>query len=167
MASIFPIQINSLRFYVNPTQISVNKPVTYATLPTSNGFVYQVWYDSPETLTITGASAGPTAYNELVFLRQNFENTNKVVQIFYKTRNYQGFITNMTVEHSTTHINRFNYVIPIQLLQGQQFAIEDLSITPANQGIIEGAVNSAATFLNKKLGLNSLQSSLTNLTSKI
>jgi len=71
------------------------------------------------------------------------------------------------LEHSTSHINRFNYNIQIQLLQGQQFAIEDLAITPANQGVIVGAINSAATFLNQKLGLTSLQSSLTNLTSKL
>jgi hypothetical protein len=167
MSSVFPIQINSLNFYINPTQLSISKPTTFATLPTANGFVYQFWYDSPEVLTLTGASAGTTAYNELVFLKNNFQLTNKVVSIFYKTKLYQGFITNLTVEHSTSHINRFNYTLAIQLLQGQQFAIEDMSITQNNQGFIEGGINSAVNLINQKLGLSSVQSSLNNLTSKI
>ncbi len=168
MASIFPIQINNLRFYVNPTQLSITKPLTYATLPTTSGIIYQIWYDSPETLSVTGASAGGTAYNELVFLRQNFENINKVVSIFYKTQLYQGFITNLSVTTDIMgHPNRFNYSIQIQLLQGQKFAIEDFAITSQNQGIISGAINSATNFINQKLGLNNVQASLTKFVSKI
>jgi hypothetical protein len=165
--ALFPISINSLNFYVNPTNLSVTKPLLFSQVPTVGGLVYQAWYDAPETFVLSGESAGSTAYNELVFLRQNFENTNKVVTIGYKAKVYYGFMNSISLEHSTSHINRFRYNIQITLLQGQHFAIEDTALNANNQGLIEGAVNSAANFINQKLGLANIQTQIQSTIAKI
>ena len=142
MSTKFPIQINNLRFRVNPTGLNVTKAVNFGTLPTQNGVKYQIWYDAPEVLTITGASAGGSAYQELVTMKRNFERSDKVSELFYKTRLYKGFITNLTVEHSTGHINQFTYTIQFQLLFGEQFAIEDFSITRDETGVVARTLQS-------------------------
>jgi len=134
MATFLPVQINNLRFSVNPTHLNITKGVNFGTLPTQDGVKYQVWYDAPEILTIAGTSAGKTAYIELSFLKRNFERTNKLSELFYKTRIYKGFITNLQVEHSTTHINQFTYSITFQLVFGEKFAIEDFTVTSKEIG---------------------------------
>lgn len=165
MATKFPLQINNLRFYVNPTQLSISNAVTYGTLPTQSGVRYQVWYDTPPVLTISGSSAGSTAYNELVFLKQNFQRSDKTSKLFYKTQLYTGFLTNITVEASTNHPNEFTYNITFQLLQGQEFAIEDFSLNAKNSGRIQNALNKLSSVINKPL--NSLSSSAQKLLSKL
>jgi hypothetical protein len=134
MATKFPIQINNLRFYVNPTGLNVTKGVSFAPLNTQNGVVFQVWYDVPEVLTITGQSAGNDAYKELAMIKRDFEKTNKLSELFYKTRLYKGFITSVNFDHNTSHPERFNYTITFQLLQGEQFAIEDFTIKERSLG---------------------------------
>jgi len=126
----FPLILNNIRFQVNPRNISVNKPLLYQELATQHGVRYQIWYDRPETLTIQGMSAGDTAFRELLFLKQNFERTtsNKISELFYKTKVYRGFITQLTVGHSVDEHLRFPYQIEFQLLQGEQFNIHDFSL---------------------------------------
>lgn len=165
MATKFPLQINNLRFFVNPTQLSISNAVTYGTLPTQSGVRYQVWYDTPPTLTISGASAGSTAYQELVFLKQNFQRSDKTSQLFYKTQLYTGFLTNITVESSTSHPNEFTYSITFQLLQGQQFSLEDFSLAANNSGAVQTALNKLASVINQPL--NQLQSTAQKLLSKL
>lgn len=165
MATKFPIQLNNLRFFVNPTQISVSKSVSFSTLATQGGVSYQVWYDAPEMLTLTGASAGSTAYRELLFLKRNFERTDKASELFYKTRLYRGFITSLTIEHSTSHINQFNYTIQFQLLQGEKFGIEDFSLTGKETGIIGTQLRAAENFVNEKL--NVVETNISKLLSKL
>ena len=165
MASKFPIQINNLRFLVNPTGLNVSKTVNFGTLPTQNGVKYQVWYDAPEILTITGASAGRTAYRELVTMKRNFQRADKVSELFYKTRLYKGFITNLTVDHNTAHINYFTYTITFQLLFGEQFAIEDFSITRDETGIVAEQLERLEKNINQPL--NQLESSIEKLLSKL
>lgn len=156
MATKFPLQINSLRFFVNPTGLNVTKGVNFAPLNTQNGVVFQVWYNAPEVLTISGQSAGETAYRELAFLKRNFERTDKLSELFYKTRVYRGFITNLTVDHNTGHVNRFNYTITFQLLHGEKFAIEDFTLRERSlgskvEGFIQDYINEPITKLESKL----------------
>lgn len=165
MATKFPLQINSLRFFVNPTNLKIVKAVNFSPLATQNGITYQVWYDAPEVLTISGVCAGSTAYKELVFLKQNFERTDKVSDLFYKTRLYKGFITSLDVEHNTQHINQFNYNITFQLLFGEKFAIEDFSLTGNEQGVVGRTLNDLENFINQPL--NRLQSSIDKLLKKL
>lgn len=165
MATKFPIQINNLRFFVNPTQISISKNVTFAPLATQSGVIYQVWYDAPEIMTISGASAGSTAYRELLFLKRNFERTDKVSEIFYKTRIYRGFITSLTVEHGTSHINEFTYNIRFQLLFGEKFGVEDFSLTGNETGIIGTQIRNAANFINQPLA--TVETNISKLLSKL
>ena len=136
----FPLILNGIKFQVNPLNLSIDKPLVYQQLPTQAGIQYQVWYDSPEVLGIQGISAGETAFRELLFLKQNFENTNlsSPSELFYKTQTYKGFITNLTVGHSIdTHL-RFPYQINFQLLHGEKFNIQDFSLE-APRGIIGAA----------------------------
>ena len=164
MANIYPLTLNSLKFFVNPRQMKITKSVSFGTLPTQGGVQYQIWYNAPEMLVLTGASAGQTAYQELLFLKQQFEKTNKTSTLFYKTRVYQGFITLLDVEASTTHLNEFTYTLNFQLLFGEEFAIEDFSLSTTNNGLIEGAIGRLATILN--IPLNKASANITNLLSK-
>lgn len=164
MATKFPVQINNLRFFVNPTQMSISKGVNFGTLNTQNGIKYQVWYDTPEVLTISGVSAGSTAYKELLFLKQNFERTNKVSELFYKTRLYKGFITAISIEASTSHVNEFTYSVTFQLLQGEKFGFEDFSLKANEQGAVATALNKLSGIINQPLA--SLESSIGKLLSK-
>ena len=148
MATKFPIQLNNLRFSVNPTGLNITKGVNFAPLNTQNGVIYQVWYDAPEVLTITGQSAGETAYSELAMIKRDFEKTNKLSELFYKTRLYNGFITNINVDHNTSHPERFNYAITFQLLQGEQFSIEDFTIKERTLGDLDKVIQE---YLNKPI----------------
>jgi hypothetical protein len=165
MATKFPLQLNNLRFFVNPTNLNITKGVNFGTLPTQSGVKYQVWYDAPEVLTIAGVSAGKTAYKELVFLKRNFERTNKQSELFYKTRIYKGFITNITVEHGTSHINEFTYTIIFQLLFGEKFAIEDFSVTGNERGIVARTLQQLDEIINEPI--RRLESSIEKLLNKI
>lgn len=144
--------------------MKITKGVNYGTLPTQGGVQYQIWYNSPEMLVLTGASAGQTAYQELLFLQQQFASTNKLSTLFYKTTVYQGFITLLDVEASTSHLNEFNYTINFQLLFGQQFAIEDFSLSTTNNGVVEAAIGRLENILN--IPLNKANQSISNLLQK-
>jgi hypothetical protein len=115
-------------------------------------------------LVMSGASAGQTAYQELLFLKQQFESNNKLSTLFYKTQLYQGFLTLLDVEASTSHLNEFTYTINFQLLFGQQFAIEDFSISTTNNGVVEGAIGRLQNILN--IPLNKASANITNLLQK-
>ncbi len=162
MATRFPIQINNLRFFVNPTGLNIQKGLNFAPLNTQNGVRYQIWYDAPEVLTITGDAAGDTAYRELNFLKRNFERTNKTAELFYKTRVYRGFITNLTVDHNIGHPNRFSYSITFQLLFGERFAIEDFSLTRQEEGVVSRALKSVEDFINEQINTDKIQAKIDN-----
>src|SRR5690349_19436930 len=164
MATIYPLRINNINFSVNPRNMKITKGVSYGTLPTQGGVQYQIWYNSPEMLTLSGASAGQTAYQELLFLKKQFENNNKLSTIFYKTQVYQGFITLLDVEASTSHLGEFTYTLNFQLLFGQEFAIEDFSISTTNNGLVQSAIGRLQTILN--IPLNKASSNISNLLQK-
>ncbi len=164
MATIYPLRINNLNFYVNPRNMKITKAINYGTLPTQGGVQYQIWYNAPEMLVLTGSSAGQTAYQELLFLKQQFEANNKLSTLFYKTQIYQGFLTLLDVEASTSHLGEYTYTINFQLLFGQQFAIEDFSISTTNDGAVLGAIGRLATVLN--IPLNKASANITNLLQK-
>lgn len=164
MASIYPLTLNNLRFFVNPRNMKITKNVSFAPLPTQSGVQYQVWYNAPEMLVLSGASAGQTAYQELLFLKQQYEKNNKSSTLFYKTRLYQGFITLLDVEASTGHLNEFTYTLNFQLLTGQEFAIEDFSISTTNNGLVLGAIGRLQTILN--IPLNQANAKITSLLQK-
>lgn len=164
MASIYPVRINNLNFYVNPRNMKIAKNVSFGQLPTQNGVQYQVWYNAPEMLIMTGASAGSTAYQELLFLKQQYEKNNKLSTLFYKTQQYQGFITALDVEASTSHLNEFTYTLNFQLLTGQSFGIEDFSISTQNNGVVLGAIGRLQNILN--IPLNQANAKINNLLQK-
>jgi len=153
---------------VNPTGLNIQKGVIFAPLNTQGGVKYQVWYDAPEILTITGESAMSTAYNELLFLKNNFERTNKVSELFYKTRLYKGFITNMQIDHNILgHPNRFSYTVTFQLLFGEKFAIEDFALTRGDTSFTNKLITKFEDFVNKQIDITKVQSTIDNFFRKI
>ena len=163
MASKFPIQINNLRFLVNPTGINVKKDLSFSPINTQSGVRYQVWYNNPEVVTITGESAGDTAYKELNFLKRNFQRSDKLSELFYKTRLYKGFITSISFDHNIlSHPNRFSYTISFQLLQGETFGIEDFSLDRNSQGIASEAIAKVEDFINEQINIGKIESKISN-----
>lgn len=155
----FPLILNGVKFKVNPTSLSISKPLVKSELPTKTGVRYQIWFDHPETLTISGISAGESAYRELLSLKRNFERTNStnLSQLFYKTKNYRGFIDTITVTHAVGEHQRFPYTIVFQLLQGEQFNIQDFALDPRGiigegLGLIEQNINEPIARAERALG---------------
>lgn len=152
MATRFPLILNGVRFRVNPTSLQIQKTVSYGTLATQSGVKYQIWYNNPEVLTISGTAAGVTAFQELLLLKQNYDVTTspgKTSRLFYKTRLYTGFITALDVTHAVTAHNRFQYNIVFQLLQGQQFKPEDFALQPT--GILGDAASTFSQVINEPI----------------
>lgn len=152
MATKYTLILNNVKFLVNPTALTINKGVLMSSLNLQSGTKYYVWYDSPEVLTITGQAAGSTAYKELLFLKDNFERTNKTSTLFYKTQLYYGMITSLRVTFDATDPNRFGYEINFQLLFGQRFKIEDFALNPTGvMGQIGGLLGGIEDFVNVNL----------------
>lgn len=142
----FPLKLNGVNFQVNPTNLSVKKPIVKGSLSTQSGVRFQIWYNQPEILTISGLSTGQSAYAELQFLKQNYEitNTTNISTLFYKTKNYRGFIDSIEVGHSIDRHQRWPYTIQFQLIQGEQFNIMDFALQPSTStgpfGQVTGAL---------------------------
>lgn len=143
----FPLILNGIKFRVNPTALSIKKPVLKGTVNTQGGVRFQIWYNMPEVLTIQGVAGGETAYNELLFLKNNFEKTTtqRYSELFYKTKIYKGFIDTVDVGHTLENHQRFPYTIAFQLLHGEQFNLHDFSLEP------RGLVGEATDFLEENI----------------
>jgi len=165
MATKYPLILNSIRFQVNPTNLRISKPLVTSQLATQAGIRYQVWYDSPEVLTINGISAGSTAYQELLFLKQNYEqsSTGGISTLYYKTKGYRGFIRRLDVAHSIDQFLRFPYTIDFQLVNGEKFNIHDFALEPS--GAFSALSNSITQVINQPI--NNLSSSLNGLLGKV
>ena len=141
----FPLKLNGVNFQVNPTNLSIKKPIVKGSLSTQSGVRFQIWYNNPEILTISGISAGTSAYSELLFLKQNYEitTTSTISTLFYKTKNYRGFIDSIEVGHTIDRHQRWPYTIQFQLIQGEQFNIMDFALQPSTTSGILGTVTGA------------------------
>lgn len=168
MATVFPLILNGVRFQVNPKSLNLNKSLKYNALDTQSGVVYQFWYNNPEVLTISGLSAGSTAFQELLFLRQNYDvtiNPGKTSQLFYKSKTYSGFLTSVQVTHNIQRHLLFEYNLVFQLLQDEEFKIEDFALQPTGllgklTTIFSQTVNEpiagAGTKINQLLGVGKI-----------
>lgn len=143
----FPLRLNGVNFQVNPTNLSVKKPIVKGTVSTQGGVRFQIWYNQPEVLQIQGLAAGNSAYKELQFLKQNFEVTKStnMSELFYKTKIYRGFIDSLEVGHTIDRHQRFPYAIVFQLVQGEQFNIQDFALEPG------GLIGEATDFLEETI----------------
>jgi hypothetical protein len=150
MATTYPVILNGVRFQVNPQSLDISKAVKYGTLETQNGVVYQFWYNNPEVLRINGISAGTSAFQELISLRNNYDvtlNPGKISQLFYKSKTYNGFLANLTVNHTIsngTHL-MFKYTLTFQLLQNEEFKFEDFALQPT------GVLGQATTIFSQTI----------------
>lgn len=133
MATTYPVILNGVRFQVNPRSLDISKTLKVGSMDTQGGVVFQFWYNSPETLAISGLSAGTSAFQELLFLKQNYDVTTSpgtISQLFYKTKTYRGFLTGLKITHNITRHQLFDYSMTFQLLQGEKFKVEDFALTP-------------------------------------
>ena len=128
MAVKYPLILNNVRFFVNPTNLKIKKDIAMSSLATHSGVKYYVRYDTPEKLTISGFSAEDSAYKELLFLKENFERTDKISELFYKTTVYTGILNSLDIDYAHDNPNKFPYTIEFQLLFGQKFKIEDFAL---------------------------------------
>ena len=145
----FPLILNGVKFQVNPINLNISKPILKAPLNTQGGTRFQIWYNLPEVLKINGIAGGDTAFKELSFLKQNFERTRTTAlsELYYKTRIYRGFIDSLEVGHSLQSHQRFPYGIVFQLIQGEQFNIQDFSLESSG-GIISGVTGLLEEVIN-------------------
>lgn len=155
----FPLRLNGINFQVNPTGITVKKPIVKGAVNTQGGVRFQIWYNQPEVLQITGIAAGTTAFSELQFLKQNYEvtKTTNMSELFYKTKIYRGFIDSIDVGHTIQNHQRFPYTIVFQLVQGEQFNIHDFALEPSGllgqvTGFLEETLNAPIARADKALG---------------
>ena len=156
----FPLKINGVNFQVNPTSLSIKKPIVKGSLNTQDGVRFQIWYNQPEVLTISGLSTGQSAYAELQFLKQNYEvtATTTISTLFYKTNVYHGFIDSVEVGHSVDRHQRWPYQIVFQLIQGEQFNIQDFALQPSTgllgqvAGLLEQNINAPIARATGSLG---------------
>src|ERR1035437_837899 len=148
MATKTPLILNGLKFQVNPTSLSISGSVVTTSLNTQGGVRFQTWYDSPQVLTISGMSAGESAYMELQTLKSNFEytNTKGLSKLIYKNSTYTGFIQNVVVSHAVEAHLRFPYSITFQLLAGQRFNVYDFAFNPT--GLISSSLNQLSKIIN-------------------
>lgn len=154
MAIKYSLILNNVKFLINPTSLSITKGVLMSNLNLQSGTKYYIWYDSPEVLTISGQAAGQTAYRELLFLKNNFERSDKTSTLFYKTGLYYGIIVGLNTTFEAENPNRFTYSITFQLLFGQKFKIEDFALNPSGimgqiAGIGQGIEDTINVYLNK------------------
>lgn len=155
----YPLILNGIKFQVNPTALSVTKPILKGKMDTMSGTRFQIWYNQAEVLKIKGIAAGETAYRELLFLKQQYErtSTSAVSELYYKTKIYRGFIDSVGVGHSTQQHQRFPYDIEFQLLYGEKFNIHDFALQPsgilgAAASLLEENINAPIARADKVLG---------------
>lgn len=164
MATKTPLILNGVKFQVNPMGLSIESRVLTTSLNTQGGTRFQTWYDSPQVLTITGMSAGETAYQELQSLKANFEftNTQGLSTLIYKNSSYTGFIQNIAVSHSVDAHLRFPYSITFQLLQGQRFNFYDFALNPT--GLISSSLNQITNVIN--IPINNFTNNINSIASR-
>ena len=139
MATKFPIYLNNLRFYVNPTNISIKKSSQVAESKTKAGVVYQVWPDLPDTMEIKGMAYGITSFNELLRLKNAFHATQKIVPLRYKGRVYAGYLKNLDIAGDAEVPGRFTYSFGFQCINPPHFEIQDLAV--GNQPSLQATLN--------------------------
>ena len=149
MATKYPLILNGVRFLVNPTSLSIKAGVVVGNLNTEDGVKFQYWYDEPEVLTIKGVAGGTTSYRELLNLKQNFERTDKVSELFYKTRVYYGLIMNLNVSKDAMDPSKFPYELEFKLLFGEKFHPEDFALSAS--GYLSEVGSEFADFVDAKL----------------
>ncbi|MEM3509295.1 MAG: hypothetical protein QXY18_00980 [Nitrososphaerota archaeon] len=157
MAHYFPLIVEGVRFFVNPTQLKLTTQTVQSEINTISGPVIQYWYPRITNLSIIGFAGGSRAYRELVNLRTNFFEKNKMVRLFYKTQMYRGIFTYFELSHLTEEHQRFRYQINLYLLDPfkyEDFAINETQQTPFTIGFLRNftrAVNISADKLDERI----------------
>ena len=128
MAIKYPMYLDNLRFFVNPTNIGIKKNSQVAESKTKLGVIYQIWPDLPDVLDLKGIAFGANTFNELLRLKNAFEKINKLIILRYKGRSYSGFLKTLDVNGDAEVPGRFNYSFNFQCINPPHFEIQDLSI---------------------------------------
>lgn len=141
MAQFYPLIIEGVRFFVNPTQLKFNTQTVQNEVNTLGGPAIQYWYPKLTTLQLVGYAGGTRAYRELLNLRTNFFEKGKKVRIFYKTSLYNAVLTLLEVSHVTEEHMRFRYQINAVFLEPfkmEDFAINETGKNPFTIGFLRG-----------------------------
>lgn len=113
MATLYPIVIGSLRFFVNPTKIKVDKRSQIQELRTMGGTVFQVWPDLPDEISFEGMAYGYRSISELRGMQQQIQRdpSNKLTTLKYKNKTYSVYIRSLSVEADADNPRQFRYQI--------------------------------------------------------
>lgn len=113
MATLYPIKIGKLKFFVNPTKIKVEKRSQIQELRTMGGTIFQVWPDLPDEVSFEGMSYGYRSIAELRGLQSQIQRdpSAKMTQLVYKNRTYDIYIRSLTVSADADNPRQFSYTI--------------------------------------------------------
>ena len=128
MATLYPIRIGALRFFVNPTKIKVDKRSQIQELRTMGGTVFQVWPDLPDEISFEGMAYGYRSISELRGLQQQIQRdpANKLTTLTYKNKTYKIYIRSVSVEADADNPRQFRY--SISCVSKQPFGLDTMPI---------------------------------------
>ena len=111
MAVLFPLKLDGVRLFVNPTNISVKKRTDIARVKTMSGTTFQVWPDLPDEVHFEGVLYGLRSLFEL----RNFQSVmsksseNKETTITYKINKYKGYVLDLEISADADKPRQFHY----------------------------------------------------------
>jgi hypothetical protein len=113
MATLYPIKIGELRFFVNPTRIKVEKRSQIQELRTMGGTVFQVWPNLPDEISFDGMAYGYRSILELRGLEKEIGRSpaSKLTTLTYKNKTYDIYVRSITVSADAENPRQFNYSI--------------------------------------------------------
>jgi hypothetical protein len=111
MALLFPITIDKLRFFVNPTSISIKKTSSISRIRTMAGTTFQAWPDQPDEVSFEGISFGVRSIFELRRLGDAIEKRPEEKQVIlkYKYNRYEGYIQEVNVKANAENPRIFEF----------------------------------------------------------
>jgi hypothetical protein len=111
MAILFPLKLNDVKLFVNPTMISVKKRADIARVKTMAGTTFQVWPDLPDEIRFEGILYGLRSLFELRNLQDVLTKApeQKEVTLTYKLKKYQGYILDFEISAEADKPRQFRY----------------------------------------------------------
>jgi hypothetical protein len=113
MATLYPIRIGKLKFFVNPTKIKVQKRSQINELRTIGGTVFQVWPNLPDEITFEGMAFGYRSILELRGLQREIQldPANKLTTLTYKNKKMEIYVRDISVSADAENPRQFMYTI--------------------------------------------------------
>lgn len=111
MAILFPLKLNDVKLFVNPTNMTVRKRTDIARVKTMAGTTFQVWPDLPDEIRFEGILYGLRSLFELRNLQDITSKTpeQKEITLTYKLKKYKGYMLDLEVSVDAEKPRQFKY----------------------------------------------------------